>query len=43
MHPGGVSIVLFVAGASILLALSIYGLLRLAGVVARGDDDDSGI
>lgn len=39
----GVSIALFVAGASILLALSIYGLLRITGVVARGDDDDTGI
>lgn len=39
----GVSIALFVAGAGLLLALSIYGLFRLAGVVARGDDDDAGI
>lgn len=40
MHPDGISIVLFVAGAGLLLALSIYGLLRLAGVVARDDDEN---
>lgn len=41
MHPDGVSISLFVAGAGLLLALTIYGLLRLAGVVARGDGDEN--
>jgi hypothetical protein len=37
----GVSIALIVAGASLLLALSIYGLLRLAGVVALPVEDEN--
>lgn len=39
MHPDGVSVALFVAGAGVLLALVIYACLVAAGVVENGDDD----
>jgi hypothetical protein len=41
MHPDGISIVLFVWGAGSLLAICIYRLMQIAGVVARDGDDEN--